>query len=220
MTVAKVSPTGHSRQNTGNPHKAVVASVPASTAWRESSPTFPRALNGWAEDPRPSAPLACAHASPQESPLHPEQELFHNAKESSAWALRSTASRCRCFLVRRKPCRGGTGQIQEQKARPAMSTTARAKTSPRAMRGTNDHDRKNPRARPRGRPSLWPHSRHCKRLPCLLPPRLQCRRGQGRTPPASTILRTRDTRLRRLRPFADVSSLTFITSLLLSRQQY
>ena len=35
-TAAKVRPTGHTRQNTGNPNTAVVSSAPPSTAWRES----------------------------------------------------------------------------------------------------------------------------------------------------------------------------------------
>ena len=35
-TAAKESPTGQTRQNTGNPNTAVVSSAPPSTAWRES----------------------------------------------------------------------------------------------------------------------------------------------------------------------------------------
>ena len=35
-TAAKVRPTGHTRQNTGNPNTAVVSSAPPSTTWRES----------------------------------------------------------------------------------------------------------------------------------------------------------------------------------------
>ena len=37
ISVANVRPTGHTRQNTGNPNTAADASVPASTAWRASS---------------------------------------------------------------------------------------------------------------------------------------------------------------------------------------
>ena len=36
-TVANVRPTGHTRQNTGNPNTAVESSAPPSTAWREST---------------------------------------------------------------------------------------------------------------------------------------------------------------------------------------
>ncbi len=72
-TVAKVRPTGHTRQNTGKPNTAVDRSAPPSTAWRESS--LP-CLTGW------HFPQA-----PQAWPLVPLASLAGFRLSSSCWEM-------------------------------------------------------------------------------------------------------------------------------------
>lgn len=123
-SVANIKPTGHTRQNTGNPNTAVETNAPASTPCRASirSPSRfpPTGFNA--------------------------QELAHPEHRAEAfvppvWSARSLRSSCRpspraSAPGRKKRCTGGTGHTHEQNARPnsAARTSITARTT--NVRGT------------------------------------------------------------------------------------
>ena len=129
--VAKVSPMGHTRQNTGKPKMKVDSSAPPSTKWRASTAS-PRFFAQLAQPARPfesfSQPVASAAFSSSVS----------GAMSAVLPSAGFAAFACLSGLVNmpRSFCTRGTGHIQPQNARANTMMSATMMTSDTTARGT------------------------------------------------------------------------------------